>query len=131
MAKVQIIHDADGRPAFAVIPIDEYRAAFGDPDPAGTAATDEELFDAAMAERSTGEETVPFDVLRRMTDGEAPLKVLREWRGLTQADLAAAIGVTPNYISQIERGTGKRLSRKLEPRAAEALSIDVDLIRST
>ena len=65
-----------------------------------------------------GEETlIPLELAIRVFDaGEHPLKVLREWRGLSQEELAKKAGTTKGYISQIEtrhRKPGRRLLFRL------------------
>ena len=82
--------------------------------------SDEELFDLAKA--APREPAVPQMVMRRLIDGENALKVYREWRGLTQQALATEAGVTPGYISQIERGT-RTLSAKARAQFADLLGI--------
>lgn len=112
----QFIYDADGRPAFAVIPYGEYRTLMPE-----EALSDEELFDRAVAEDDG--DRLPHEFMARLVDGEPPLKVYREWRGMTQEALAEQAGVTPGYISQAERGA-RHLSRKLTATVAGILHID-------
>ena len=52
------------------------------------------------------EELLPADLVDRLLSDENPLRVWREYRGLTIKALAEATGVAPSYLSQIE--TGKR-----------------------
>jgi DNA-binding XRE family transcriptional regulator len=111
MAKVQIIRDAKGTPAFAVVPWKEYvRIARGDA---------EDLEDAAAAEAAmTDPDRYPAEVAQRMLAGENTLKVIREWRGLTQQELADKSGRVKQYISQLETGTrkiGRKTARVLAP----------------
>lgn len=94
------------------------------PNAAEAALSDEALFDRAVAEGDGGA-AVPHDVMVRLVGGENPLKVYREWRGLTQAELATQIGVTEGYVSQVERGA-RTLSRKAVSTAAVALGITPD-----
>lgn len=119
MTKTQIIYDGK-RPAFAVVPytqwIDLTRRA-------EAAMTDEELFDAARAE-DTGEH-FPHDVVKRLVDGEPPLKVFREYRTMTQETLAASANVSTGYVSQIERGT-RSPSQKALTAFASVLNLDVE-----
>ena len=74
------------------------------------------------------EEAFPLDVAERLVAGAHPIKVFRENRGLTQAELARLVGLSPMYISQIE--TGRRGgSTKALRRIAAALDIDLaDLV---
>ncbi len=58
-------------------------------------------FDAAIADMGT---TIPSDVFHRVLKGEHPVKVYREWRELTQAQLAQKAKVSRALIAQIESG---------------------------
>ena len=60
--------------------------------------------------------------------GGHPLKVFREYRGLSQAALAKATKTNTVYISQIETGR-RRAGRKLLQRLAAALRVDWDLLQ--
>jgi DNA-binding XRE family transcriptional regulator len=85
---------------------------------------DEDLaaYDAA---RTRDEERFPAEVADRLIAGESPLKVFREYRGLTQGQLAKTAKTTAPYLSQIENGrrTG---SVGLLRRLADALRIEID-----
>ncbi|HTW69447.1 MAG TPA: helix-turn-helix transcriptional regulator [Acetobacteraceae bacterium] len=69
---------------------------------------------AAVAERRAHEEKVGKEVarrdyltgdeVRRLLDDESPVKVWREKRGLSQRELAAQAGVSPDYLAGIEAG---------------------------
>ena len=65
------------------------------------AISDEALYDRA---RSEGAESVPIEVADRLLAGESPIRGYRRYRGMTQRELAAAAGINPVYLSQIERG---------------------------
>ena len=121
MKKIQIIRDAKGSPAFAVVPWSDYRRL------AGSAAEDAE--DAALFERARAEndEWFPAEVANRIAHGENVLKVIREWRGLTQAQLAKKTGRATQYLSQLE--TGKRsIGRKIARILAPALNVSEDVL---
>ncbi len=84
--------------------------------------SDEELYDRADAE---GGESFPTEVVDRLLAGQNPIRVYRDHRGMTQGALAAAAGIHPVYLSQIE--TGKRTgSAKTLVAIAEALGVTVD-----
>lgn len=115
------ILEANGKPAFAVLPIGEYRALLESAEDARDAAA---LTRAAKRYARKEEETVPAAVVDRLLAGDAPLRVWREHRGLTGAMLAELIDVTPAHISKLETGKGEpsiALLRKL------AVALDVDL----
>lgn len=80
---------------------------------------------AAEARARGGEEYVPSALVDRIIAGEAPLRVWREYRGLTQAALAAIVGLNKMTISGIESGRRDTTSRNWR-KLADALSVDVD-----
>lgn len=71
------------------------------------------------------EEFVPATVADRLMDGDLPLRVWREHRGLTQAALSRAAGVSRVQIVEIEAGrrTGSVFTLR---RLADALRLDLD-----
>jgi mRNA interferase RelE/StbE len=80
-------------------------------------------FDAALARGE--EELVPAAVVDRLLAGEPPLKVWREYRGLTQTALAASSGVHRVVVADIESGR-KRGSLDAHVKLARALGLLVD-----
>ncbi len=120
MSKTQVILDEGGRPAFAVIPWRDYERLSGED--AEAPLSDEALYDQAKAE---GGESFPAGVADRLLAGENPIRVYRDHRGMTQGDLAAAAGIHPVYISQIETGRRTGSTRTLAA-IAEALGVTVD-----
>lgn len=70
-------------------------------------------------------ESVPADFVRRMLDGENPLRLWRDYRALTQQGLADASGVNRAMIAQIENGTNIGSVETLS-RLAVALSVTID-----
>jgi len=91
----------------------------------------EEAADLAAYEeaKARDEEAFPLEVTERLVAGVHPIKVFRDHRGMTQAELARQVGLSPMYISQIE--TGRRGgSTKALRRIAAALDIDLaDLVQ--
>jgi DNA-binding XRE family transcriptional regulator len=82
----------------------------------------------ARAKRDKGVR-LPLAVVEQLANGENPIRVLRQFRGMTQTELATAenVQITQNYLSDLE--TGKRngpiaLHRKL----AQALDVPLDLL---
>lgn len=100
MGHMQII-DKNGKPAFVVIAHDEWlilQEKLED-------AADIRAYDRAKgAFEGSGRRTYPAEVVNRLVNGENPLKVLRTWRKLTQAELAAKTGLAKAVISHIETG---------------------------
>jgi len=118
----QIINK-DGKPEYAVVPIDEYHALLE----VAEDLDDLVAFGSAVREMEVGyHELVPHEIAKRLVSGgQRPLKVWREHRGLTQADLATQAGISQAQIAQMESGKreGKvSVLRKL----ADALEIDLD-----
>jgi DNA-binding XRE family transcriptional regulator len=120
MAKVQIIRDAKGSPAFAVVPWSQYRRLAAE---AAEDAEDVAILESALADG----ERFPVEVVDRIVAGENLLKVIREWRGLMQAQLAARTGRPKQYISQLETGT-RKIGRKTARILAPALNVSSDLL---
>lgn len=110
----------DGKPAFVVIPIDEWRQIEGMLEDRADAASVREFLEAPV-------ETFPDTVAAAILEGVHPLKALREHRRLTQAQLAKASGTSAVYLSQIERGT-RRAGRKLLSKLSKALGVDAGLL---
>ncbi len=70
-------------------------------------------------------ETFPDEVAVRLVNGESPVKVFREYRGLTQRQLGDVAGVNQAYVSQIEAGARAGTVDVLK-RIAEGLGVDLD-----
>ncbi len=118
----QII-EREGKPEYAVLPYHEYLKLLE------LAEDVRDTADAREAVRelaSGGDEAVPADVVARLLAGdEHPLRVWREYRGLTQEALGKAAGVGKSYVSQIEAAS-KVGSAKVLKALAEALQVDMD-----
>lgn len=115
---VQIIRDTLGHPAFAVLPMAEYeRLVEAADDTIGVRA-----FDAYTANRP---ETFPDEVAEHLVNGENPIKVFREYRGMTQRRLGELADINQAYVSQLEAGVRTGTIEVLK-RVAEALHVDVD-----
>ncbi len=120
-AEVQFI-ERDGKREYAVVPIDTYRTLLE------KAEMLEEIqdFDDAVRELEKGEdELIPGEVVERLVKGEPPLRVWREFRGFTQAQLAQRAGVSQGAVAQIESGK-RRGSIALLRKLAVALDLDTD-----
>lgn len=81
------------------IPREEYdrlRAASED-------LADLQTYDRAKAALAAGEdELIPAEFVNRLLNGESPLRVYRDIRGLTQAALAEKAGVNRVTVAEIE-----------------------------
>jgi len=117
--KAQIIQH-DGQPAFAVIPYAEWEAILD---------RLEDIEDRADAEAARHEETFPIELADRLLAGESPVKVWREYRGLTLQALAVQCGVTRQMLSMLENGKS-RPSAALLGKLAVALGCDMEDLHS-
>lgn len=83
----------------------------------------------AKREIAGGSPVLPKDVVDRLINGENPIRVLRQFRGLTQVELstAEAVQITQNYLSDLE--TGKRKGPlALHRKFAQVLGVPLDLL---
>jgi DNA-binding XRE family transcriptional regulator len=86
------------------LPRTEYEALIerveGAEDLAAIAAA--EAREAALGKTEIRADCLPLALVRRLSAGEHPVRVWRMHRGLTREALAAAAGVAPSYLSEIE-----------------------------
>jgi len=84
---------------------------------------DREATAAFAATRS--QEAVPDAIVGRLIDGENPIRIWREHRGLSLRALAARVGTSPSVLSDME--TGKSEGRPaLLRRIAGVLEVSLD-----
>lgn len=98
--KVQVINGPDGRPAFVVIPYDDYM----------------------HAQKEKEEGALPHEVVGLIVvNNWSPIRAWREYLGLTQDQVAGRLGITQPAFAQQE---GARRPRKAtRERIAAALGI--------
>jgi DNA-binding XRE family transcriptional regulator len=70
---------------------------------------------------------LPGDVAMAIADGGNPIRVLRKWRGFTQADLALAAGLAQSYLSDLEKGRRAGPTDTMAALAA-ALGVPIDVL---
>lgn len=89
-------------------------------------AEDVAAYDDAKRKLASGEEEmVPAEFVNRIIDGENPIRVWREYRGMSVKELAEKTGLTPSYLSQVE--TGKRAGTvDTLKKIADALRVKID-----
>lgn len=104
----QIIRDQEGNPLFAVIPWDEYEAAFGG--------------------RPDDAVSIPLAVAEAILDGASPARAWREYLHLTQAEVAERMGISRPALAQMER-PGAKLRRSTMEKLAAALGIEWEQLR--
>ncbi|AQV96276.1 XRE family transcriptional regulator [Cupriavidus necator] len=97
--KIQTIFGADGQPAFVMIPYADY-----------------------LSQYARASDRIPSPIVRRvLADDVPPLRAWREHLGLTQADVAARLGISQPAYAQQENST--RLRKTSRERIAAALGI--------
>jgi DNA-binding XRE family transcriptional regulator len=108
---------------YAVVPIDDWEKVV-------EALEDLEDIPALDEMRSDpNEEFLPAEMVYGLLDGENPIRVWREHRGLSRQQLAEAAGIAKPYLSQLEAGK-REASQRVIRRLAKALRVDLDdLIR--
>lgn len=138
---VQFIAGPDGRPAFAVLPVEEYYGlleAGGGVEPAGWGPPAPRPFrnEPPPPPPGVGAEfempplperpprpPMPGAVKVRIDAGENPILVWREERGLTQEALAGLIGFQEDDIDAFETGT---ITPSVEICQMLAMALDTD-----
>jgi DNA-binding XRE family transcriptional regulator len=125
MNKVQFIKTDSGE-ELAVLPKAEYERLVNraEDEDAGTARI---VRGAKQAIDAGREIVVPKNIVDRLAAGENPVRVLREWRHMTQMELVLALGITQGYLSDLE--TGKRKGPfALHEKISRALGVPLDLL---
>ena len=101
-----------------MVPYDTWQAVLA-------AAEDNEDSAAVAAAHASPGAIAPAHIVRRLSAGERPLRVWREHRGLSQAELAVRAKVRQATVSRIESGDRAGKVQVLHA-LAEALKIDID-----
>ena len=86
--------------------------------------------DAAIMQRvldDPDEEIVPLELAERIAAGEHPVRVWRQYRGLTASALAAQAGIAQSYLSDIETGKKPGSVRALKA-IADRLEVSLDIL---
>jgi len=119
--EIQII-ERDGKPEWAVLPYEEYLELVEQAE----LLEDIRDFDRLSIAIERGEEElISSEVVYAILDGANPIKVWREYRGLTQQQLADKVKISKAYLSQIETGKRKGSTENLSL-IAKALDVSLD-----
>jgi len=87
-------------------------------------AADAEIYRVRKADLDAGYDVVlPVEVSARCRKGESLLRAVRNWRGMTQAEVAEKTGFTQGYLSDLEAGKREGTAQTLRM-IAKALEID-------
>jgi len=97
----QIISE-NGEPKFAVVPIDDFRS---------------------LMSEANRQPAIPHAVVRRLTDDDvSPVRAWREYRGLTQVEIASRLNISQAAFAQKERPDANLRPKSLQA-IADALNI--------
>ena len=117
------IFEREGKPEYAVLPYDEYLKLL---ELSEDAQDIEEAREATRELERGDDEAISAEIVERLVSGdEHPLKIWREYRGMTQEALGSAAGVGKSYFSEIEAGNKSGSARVLKT-LAETLEVDMD-----
>lgn len=89
-------------------------------------AEDIAAVDAYRRKLAAGEEeAIPEEFANRLIDGENPVRVYRELRGLSARELAEKTGISAAFLSEIENGKKEGGVSTLK-KIAQALGVIID-----
>jgi DNA-binding transcriptional regulator YiaG len=125
MNKVQYIKTDKGE-ELAVIPKAEYERLV-------ERANSEDVGTARIVRRAkqaitSGQEVVlPKAVVDRLAAGESPIRVLREWKDMTQMEMSFRTNISQGHLSDLENGRRSGTPDTLR-RIADVLKVPLDLL---
>lgn len=117
---VQVI-EKNGQIEWAIVPYTEYQKLLD----AAEMLADIRAYDEAKAQLKTDEELIPSKVVYALLDGENSIRVWREYRGLTQQQLATQAKISKPYLSQLESGKRHGTTEVLQG-LAQALQVSLE-----
>ena len=117
------------RGEIAIMPRKEYEALVVKAAEADEDADTARLVARARGEIAAGAPLLPKHVIDRLAKGDNPVRVLREWREVTQLYLSFKTKLSQGYISDVETGRRKGAAAALR-RIADALKVPLDLLVS-
>ncbi len=121
MPRPQIIETPKGE-RMVVLPLKEYKRLRD----AAENLDDVRAFDEAKRRLTTGEdELIPAKFADRIFNGESPVRVWRNYRGLSVKELAKRAKISAAYLSQIEGGSREGSISTMKALAA-TLSLEID-----
>jgi DNA-binding XRE family transcriptional regulator len=109
-------------PVFIVLPYKEYEGLLD-------SLEDQEDIEEVQLFHTGSKETIPFELLQSITNGESAVRVFREFRKISQTTLAKQIGISRQYLCQIEKNERKGRAEILK-KIADTLDVDIDLLVS-
>jgi len=111
----------------AILPRKDYELLVARASEADENAGTARIVARARKEIADGGPLLPKDVVDRIANGENPVRVLREWRDVTQMYLSFKTNLSQGYISDIENGrrTGTAAALRL---IANVLEVPLDML---
>lgn len=85
---------------------------------------DVSAYDAALADLAAGASRMPAELSALLLKYKSRLAAARRWRKMSQAELAAKVGIGQGYLSDLETKRRKGVASTIE-RLAAALDIPV------
>jgi len=113
----------------AILPRKDYEALVARAAEAAEDAGTARLVARARGEIAAGAPLLPKQVVDRLAKRENPVRVLREWRDVTQLHLSLRAGLSQGYLSDVETGRRKGTAAALR-RIADVLKVPLDLLVS-
>jgi hypothetical protein len=111
----------------AILPRKEYEALVAKAAEADEDVGTPRLVARARREVAGGAPLLPKEFVDRLANGENAVRVLREWRDVTQLYLSYKTNLSQGYISDIENGRRTGTPAALR-RIANALRVPLDLL---
>ncbi len=108
----------NGSPIFVVLPYQEFEFMTH-------SLEDIQDMEIVRASEKDNSERFPLELIERIASGKNPIATFRTHRQWSQAELAKKVGVSRQYISQIEGRTRQGTPRLLK-KIAQTLNIDLD-----
>lgn len=107
-------------PVFAIIPYKDYEEIMD-------FLEEHEDVKAVDEFRANGGEAFPHEIAEKIAKGKSPVRVLREYRDISQIELAKRIGISRQYLNQIE-GKTRNGNVKVLKKISEELNVPLDLL---
>ena len=111
----------------AILPRKEYEALVAKAREADEDAGTARLVARAREEIAAGAPLFPMEVADRIAKGENAIRVIREWKDITQLYLSYKTNIGQGYISDLENGRRKGTTAVLKE-IARVLGVPIDVL---
>jgi mRNA-degrading endonuclease RelE of RelBE toxin-antitoxin system len=111
----------------AILPRKEYEALVAKANEAAEDAGTARLVARARKEIAAGMPLIPMAVADRIARGENPIRVIREWKDITQLHLSFKTNIGQGHISDMETGRRKGTTAALK-KIARVLDVPIDVL---